>query len=82
MTEDKPTSPDIETTLEPEVEKAGEIIQNSDEIITAMIASCVKNGISGEAIISYLVVKLGVTADRAAALYKQVYNAGDPSSEM
>lgn len=82
MTEDRPTSPDIETTLKPEVEKAGEIIRNSDEIITAMIASCVKNAISGEAIIAYLVVKLGITADRAAELYKQVYNAGDPSPEM
>jgi len=28
MTEGKPTSPEIEKTLEPEVEKAGEIIKN------------------------------------------------------
>jgi len=82
MAEDKFVTPEIEASVKPEVDMAGEIVQNSDEILIAMIALFVKMGISGKAIISYLVVKLGVAADRAASLYKQVYNAGNTPPEM
>lgn len=79
MTEDKSVIPEIEASLKPEVDKAGEIVQDSDEILAAMIALFVKEGISGEAVISYLVVTLGVTPDKAEASYAQVYNAGNLS---
>lgn len=76
MTEEKPTNPEIDPAIEPDVAEAREIIQNSDEIISLMISLLVKNDTSGEVITSYLVVELGVSAERAEALYKHVYNAG------
>jgi len=54
MTEDKSVTPEIKASLKPEIDKAGKIIQDSEEILIAMIALFVKTGISGEAIISYL----------------------------
>ncbi|MBB3996004.1 hypothetical protein GGR95_003670 [Sulfitobacter undariae] len=76
MSEDKPTNPEIEAALEPEVAEARGIVRSSDELITLMISMLMTNNISAEAIISYLTVELGIAVERAEMLYKNVYNAG------
>jgi hypothetical protein len=76
MTDDKPTNPEIDPAIEPDVAEAREIIRNSDELVSSMISLLVKNDTSGEVITSYLVVELGIAAERAETLYKHVYNAG------
>ena len=80
MTEDKPTNPEIDPAIEPDVAEAREIIQNSDELISSIISLLVKNNTSGEAVTSYLVVEFGIEAERAETLYKHVYNAGSAPS--